>query len=47
MGICSLIVKKKSRGEVISGIMGDISISNMDLDIYGLFFQFDSCFGYK
>lgn len=31
MYMCPLIVENKTRGEAISGILGDISIFNMDL----------------
>lgn len=38
----------KVKPEVISGIMGDISIFDTGLDTHGFFFSsFKSCFGYK
>lgn len=46
MWIHPLLWKVKS--EVISGIMGDISIFDMGLDTHGFFFSsFKSCFRYK
>lgn len=48
MYLCPLIVENKNRSEGISGILGNISIVNMDLDNYGFYFSsFESCFGYK
>lgn len=42
------IVENTSKGEVIAKSLGDISILNMDLIHFWIFFfSFESCFGYK
>lgn len=44
-----VIVENTTKGDAIAESLGDISILNMDLIHFWIFFffRFESCFGYK